>query len=117
MEPAFIGLDQTTGILQHQMAQQFYHGTALSTYSNNIAQLFCNGKALDVAEAERLANADPGTDPLTLSPLQAVLARAQTKTQDEYLMDAGDGAFMVTTALNEWMTSLLPNMVLQRVKH
>jgi len=44
------------------------------------------------------------------------LAAAQATAQDAHLTNPGDGAFMVSTALNELMTGLLPNKVLQHIK-
>jgi len=36
VERAFTGLNSTTGLLQHQMMQQFCRGTALSTCNSNV---------------------------------------------------------------------------------
>jgi len=36
VERAFTGLNSTTGLLQHQMMQQFCRGTALSAYNSNV---------------------------------------------------------------------------------
>ena len=40
VERAFTGLNSTTGLLQHQMMQQFCRGTTLSTYNSNVNQLY-----------------------------------------------------------------------------
>jgi len=52
VERAFTGLNSTTGLLQHQMMQQFCRGTVLSTYNSNVNQLYRNGKTADGAAAQ-----------------------------------------------------------------
>jgi len=54
-ERAFTGLNSTTGLLQHQMMQQFCRGTgtALSTYNSNVTQLYRNGKTADIVVAQK----------------------------------------------------------------
>jgi len=54
VEHAFTGLNCTTGLLQHQMMQQFCRGTTLSTYNSNVTQLYRNGKTSDIANAQRV---------------------------------------------------------------
>ena len=116
VERAFTGLNCTSGTAQHQMLQQFCRGTALSTYNNQVHQLYLTGKNNDVKEKEDAVKADDGTDAARLANLQAAVTTAENKTQEEYLADGDDGRFMVDQALNHMMTVLLPNKILQRVK-
>jgi len=116
VEWAFTGLNSTTGLLQHQMMQQFCRGTALSTYNSNVTQLYRNGKAADIADAQRAVDAYQGADAGVIANLAQTLMDAQNKNMGACLTDVDDGAFMVNSALNELMTGLLPNKVLQRVK-
>jgi len=116
IERAFTGLNSTTGLLQHQIMQQFCRGTALGTYNSNVNQLYCNGKAADVAAAQLAVNNYQGNDANVVNNLAQALTDAGNKTKEAYLGDAGDGEYMVTSALNQLMTGLLPNKVLQRVK-
>jgi len=116
VERAFTGLNSTTGLLQHQMMQQFCRGTALSTYNSNVNQLYSNGKAADTAAAQLVVDNYQGPDPNAIAANAQALTDATNKTKDAYLTDAGDGEHMVTSALNQLMTTLLPNKVLQRVK-
>jgi len=116
VERAFTGLNSMTGLLQHQMMVQFCRGTALSTYKSNVAQLYRNGKTSDVADAQRAVDNYAGGDAAVIAANAQALADATNKTLEAYLTDAVDGAFMVSTSLNQLMTGLLPNKVLQRVK-
>ena len=116
VDRAFTGLNSNTGLLQHQMMQQFCRGTALSTYNSNVNQLYRNGKASDVAAAQLAVDNYVGGDPNVVANLAQALTDAGNKTKEAYLSDAGDGEYMVTSALNQMMTGFLPNKVLQRVK-
>jgi hypothetical protein len=116
VEKSFVGLHTNTGTTQHQMVQQFCRGTALSTYNHNVLTLFTTVRTNDIAAAQAAVDADDGTDAIALAALNQTLADRTAATQETYLAAAGDGAFVVTTALNEMMTSLLPTKALQRVK-
>jgi len=118
IERAFTGLNSTstTWLLQHQMMQQFCWGTALGTYNSNVNQLYRNGKAADIAAAQLAVDNYQGGDPNVVANLAQALTDATNKSKEAYLGDAGDGEYMVTSALNQLMTGLLPNKVLQRVK-
>jgi len=116
VDRAFTGLNSTTGLLQHQMMMQFCKGTALSTYKSNVAQLYRNGKQTDVAAAQATIDDYAGGDAGVIAANAAALTAATNRTLEAYLSDAGDGEYMVSSALNELMTGLLPNKVLQRVK-
>ena len=116
VERTFTGLNSTTGLLQHQMMQQFCRGTALSTCNSNVTQLCGNGKTADIAAAQKEVDDYTGGDPNVIAARVQALTDATNKTMDAYLTEAGDGAYMVNNALNQLMTGLLPNKVLQRVK-
>jgi len=116
VERAFTGLNSTTGLLQHQMMQQFCRGTALGTYNSNVNQLYHNGKAADIATAQLAVDNYQGGDPNVVANLAQALTDATNKSKEAYLGDAGDGEYMVTSSLNQLMTGLLPNKVLQHVK-
>jgi len=88
----------------------------LSTYNSNVNQLYRNGKAADTAAAQLAVDNYQGADPNVVANLAQALTDATNKTKEAYLSDAGDGEYMVTSALNQLMTGLLPNKVLQRVK-
>jgi len=117
VERAFTGLNSTTGLLQHQMMQQFCQGTALSTYNSNVNQLHSNRKTADTAAAQLVIDNYQGGDANVIANNVQALGDAQNKTKEAYLTDAGDGEYMVTSALNQLLTGLQPNKVLQRVKH
>jgi len=74
-----------------------------------------NPKASNVTAGQKPVDNDNGCDQLAFAALQAASMTAQGKTQDEHLTNAGDGAFVVTTALNEMMTSSGPKKVLSFV--
>jgi len=95
---------------------QFCRGSALSTYKSNVAQLYRNGKTSDVADAQQVVDNYAGGDAAVIAANAQALADATNKTLEAYLTDAVNGAFMVSTSLNQLMTGLLPNKVLQRVK-
>ena len=119
VERAFTGLGQTVGVTQHQMLQQFLRGTALSTYNTHVATMYGAAKANDTKTAEDAvkADADAGApNPAATALLAQAVVDAKAKTQDAYLTEPDDGAYMVEVSLNSLMTSLLPNKVLQRVK-
>jgi len=116
VERAFTGLNSTTGLLQHQMMQQFCRGTVLSTYYSNVNQLCRNGKTADTVAAQLVIDNYQGGDANVIANNAQALTDAQNKTKEAYLTDAGDGEYMVTSALNQLMTGLLPNKLLQRVK-
>jgi len=96
--------------------QQLCRGTALSTYNSILTQLYHNGKTSDIANAQRAVNAYQGADAGVIANLAQALMDVQAKNMDAYLTDPGNGACMVSSALNELMTGLVPNKVLQRVK-
>jgi len=98
------------------MMQQLCRGTALSTYNSILTQLYHNGKTSDIANAQRAVNAYQGADAGVIANLAQALMDVQAKNMDAYLTDPGNGACMVSSALNELMTGLVPNKVLQRVK-
>jgi len=87
----------------------------LGTYNSNVNQLYRNGKAADVAAAQLAVNNYQGNDANVVNNLATALTDAGNKTKDAYLTNAGDGEYMVTSALNQLMTGLLPNKVLQRI--
>jgi len=62
VERAFMGLNSTTGLLQHQMMVQFCRGTALSTYKSNVNQLYRNKKTTDIADAQQTVDNYAGGD-------------------------------------------------------
>jgi len=88
----------------------------LGTYNSNVNQLYRNGKAADIAAAQLAVDNYQGGDPNVVANLAQALTDATNKSKEAYLGDAGDGEYMVTSALNQLMTGLLPNKVLQRVK-
>jgi len=88
----------------------------LSTYNSNGTQLYRSRKTADIAAAQKEVNDCAGGDPDVIAARAQALTDATNKTMDAYLTDAGDGAYMVNNALNQLMTGLLPNKVLQRVK-
>jgi len=96
--------------------QQFCRWTVLSTYNSNVNQLYRNGKAADTAAAQLAVNNYQGANPNVVANLAQALMDATNKTKDAYLTNAGDGEYIVTSALNQLMTGLLPNKALQRVK-
>ena len=116
VERAFIGLNCTTELLQHQMMRQFCRGTTLSTYNSNVSQLCHNGKTSYVADAQKAVDDYNDADPNVAAQLAQALTDAEAKTQNECLTNADDGARMASTVLNKMMTGLLPNKLLQRIK-
>jgi len=85
----------------------------LSAYNSNVNH---NGKAANTAAAQLAVDNCQGADPNAVANLAQALTDVTNKTKDACLSDAGDGEHMVTSALNQLMTGLLPNKVLQRVK-
>ena len=83
MERAFVGLDCTTGTAQRQMVQQFCRRTALSTYNNQVNQLYLAGKNSDVKEKEDAVKADDGTNAGCLANLQQAVTDAKAKTETQ----------------------------------
>ena len=98
------------------MMQHFCRGTALATYNANVTQLYHNGKKSDVTNAQKAKDDYNDNDTTKTARLEQELKDAKAKTQAQYLNDPDDGAYMMNQALNEMMTGLLPNKVLQRVK-
>jgi len=98
------------------MMQQFCRGTVLSTYNSNVNQLCRNGKTADTAAAQLVIGNCQGGDANVIANNAQALTDAQNKTKEACLTNARDGECTVTSALNQLMTGLLPNKVLQRVK-
>jgi len=88
----------------------------LSTYNSNVTQLYRNGKTSDIADAQRAVDVYQGAGAGANANLAQALTNAQAKNMDAYLTVPGDGAHMVSSALNELITGLQPNKALQRVK-
>jgi len=72
-------------------------------------KMYRNGKAADVAAAQLAVDNYRGNNANVVNNLATALTDAGNKTKEAYLGDAGDGEYMVTTALNQLMTGLLPN--------
>jgi len=79
--------------------------------------LYHNGKTADIAAAQKEVDDYTGGDPNVIAARAQALTDATNKAMDALLTDHGNGAYMVNNALNQLMTGLLPNKVLQRVKH
>jgi len=82
VERAFTGLNSTTGLLQHQMMQQFCRGTALGTYNSNVNQLYRNGKAADTTAAQTAVDNYQGGNPNVVANLAQALSDATNKTKE-----------------------------------
>ena len=115
VDRALVGLDLTTGTSQHQMVQQFCRGSGLSTYNTAVTGLCAIKKATAVLVAQRAVDADDGTDAVRLAGLQATLTTAEGRDQAWFLAQA-DGNTVIGQAMQELLTALLPNKILQRVK-
>jgi len=88
VERTFTGFNSNTGLLQHQMMQQFCRGTALSNYNSNINQFYHNGKAADTTAAQLVVDNYQGGDPNVIATNVQALTAVQNKTKDAYLTDA-----------------------------
>jgi len=117
VEQAFAGLNSNNGQLSCQMIQQFASGSALSGFSHNGLVEAAPARAELVATAQAAVNADNGTDAARRQRLDDHLAAVQALTNATVLAQAdGIQIIMITAALRQLPTVLLPTKILQRVK-
>ena len=116
VERAFTGLNSNNGLLRYQMLQQFACGSALSGFNHNILVQAGPARAGLVATAQAAVNRDDGTNAARAQGLNDHLAAMQALT-NETVLAQNVGTGIVTTALQQLATILLPTKILQRVKH
>jgi len=68
----------------------------------------------DIKVKEAELEADGGTNKARIS---GKIAALHARTKEQCLADANQGHVIVTEAINNLMTTLMPNKILQRVKH
>jgi len=115
VEWAFAGLNSNNGQLRYQMIQQFASGSALSGFNHNVLVQAVPARAALIATAQAAVTADDGTNTARRTGLKNHLAAVQALTNETVLAQA-DGIPIVTTALRQLTTILLPNKILQRVE-
>jgi len=115
VERGFTGLNSNNGLLRCQMIQQFACGSAPSGFNHNVPVQAVPARAELVATAQAAVNADDGTNAARRQRLDEHLAAMQALTNATILAEA-DGIQIVTAALRQLTTILLPTKILQRVK-
>jgi len=116
VERAFIGLNSNTGTLRMQMMQQFARGSALSGFNAAVLTLAPAVRAQLLATAQTAVDADDGTDVARANRLTAHRDAMAALTDTTVLGVAGSGIGIINSAVQEIVTVLLPNKILQRVK-
>jgi len=117
VERAFAGLNSNNGLLRCQMIQQFACGSAPSGFNSKaLAPAGPAGLQL-VAAAQVAVNRDDGTDVARADRLADHLTAVQALTNETALAIANAGTDIITTALRQLATVLLPTKIPQRVKH
>jgi len=116
VERAFTGLNSNNGLLCYQMIQQFACGSAPSGFNSNVLTLATPARLRLVAAAQVVVNRDNGTNAARAQGLADHLADMQALTNETVLAIANVGTDIVTTALRQLATVLLPTKILQRLK-
>jgi len=98
------------------MMQQFARGSALSGFNSAVLTLAPPVRAALEATAQAAVDADDGTDVARANRLTAHLNAMAALTDATVLAVPGSGIGIIDNALQELVTILLPNKILQRVK-
>jgi len=113
MDRAFIGLSCATGLQQMAALPQFtqrFAWTALEAKHHEAAEA-TSDRNIKAKEAE--LEADDGTNEARINrEITALCAR----TKEQHLAAVNQGHVIVTKEINAWLTTLVPNKILQRVK-
>jgi len=116
VERAFTGLINNNGLLHHQMIQQFACGSAPSRFNSNALAPATPARLHLVATAQVAANRDDGANAARAQGLADHLADVQALTNKTVPAIANARTDVVTTALRQLATVLLPAKILQRAK-
>jgi len=121
VDRALIGLNLTTGAIQHNMVKQFMQGSTLSSFISAAGVILVNKKSDAIVHAEQARGNYPAATHAAhiTADFAALRAAAETTTNNCDPLDHLNEAYgpeVVKDSLNKVVKNLLPNKTLQGVK-